>query len=56
MTSTLTQDYMINYARNFTITYANITALKSSVDLLEQGALEPVSPIQSATIITVYRI
>jgi len=47
VTSTLIRDYMINYARSFiyttSISYANIIAVDSSFDLLEQGALEPLS-------------
>ena len=42
------RDYMINYARSFiyttSISYANIIAVDSSFDLLEQEASELVSP------------
>ena len=60
VTSTLIRDYMINYARSFiyttSISYANIIAIDSSFDLLEQGALEPVSPFQNTSIIVAHHI
>ena len=60
VTSTLIGDYMINYARSFiyttSISYANIIAVDSSFDLLEQGELEPVSPFQNTSIIIAHHI
>ena len=60
VTSTLIWDYMINYARSFiyttSISYANIIAVDSSFDLLERGALEPVSPFQNTSIIVAHHI
>ena len=60
VTSTLIRDYMINYARSFiyttSISYANIIAVDSSFDLLERGALEPVSPFQNTSIIVAHHI
>ena len=60
VTNTLIWDYMINYARSFiyttSISYANIIAVDSSFDLLEQGALEPVSPFQNTSIIVAHHI
>ena len=60
VTSTLIWDYMINYARSFiyttSISYANIIAIDSSFDLLERGALEPVSPFQNTSIIVAHHI
>ena len=58
--STLIRDYMISHARSFiyttSISYANIIAVDSSFDLLEQGALEPVSPFQNTSIIVAHHI
>ena len=60
MTSTLIRDYMINYARSFVystpISYANIIAVDSSFYLLEQEALELVSPFQNTSIIVAHHI
>ena len=60
VTSTLIWDYMINYAQSFiystSISYANIIAVDSSFDLLERGALEPVSPFQNTSIIVAHHI
>ena len=51
---------MINYARSFVystpISYANIIAVDSSFYLLEQEALELVSPFQNTSIIVAHRI
>ena len=60
VTSTLIRDYMINYAPSFiyttSISYANIIAVDSSFDLLEQGALEPVSPFQNTSVIAAHHL
>lgn len=60
VTSTLIRDYMINYARSFiyttSISYANIIAVDCSFDLLEQGALEPVSLFHNTFVIIAHHV